>query len=160
VLGVIVIALERNYFPAGFDRPGGPRQTALAEVRLATTWNQIEAAMAYASGLPLLVILQDGVRREGLLEPGYDWYVQQVSLASSSLSMAEFNGILASWKQKLGRGRVGTLAGASKEIDAGQMTMGQLLSSFKAAQLWAVLTAIATMVGGAFTLGAYLYSKH
>jgi len=158
--GVIVIALERTYFPAGFDRPGGSQQTPLAEVRLATPWNQIEAAMAYASGLPLLVIVQTGVKREGLLEPGYDWYVQQTPLAASSLATVEFNGVLASWKQKLKEGRPSAEPAASKSIDAGQMTIGQMLSSFKAAQLWAVLTAIVTMVVGAFSLGAYLFSKH
>lgn len=158
--GVVIIALERTYFPTGLDKPGGPRETPLAEVRLATPWNQIEAAMAYASGLPLLVIVETLVKQEGLLEPGYDWYVLQLPLASSSLATPEFNGVLASWKQKLGQGRLSAQAAASKTIDASQMTIGQLVSSFKAAQLWAVLAAIFTVIAGSFTLGAYLFSKH
>jgi hypothetical protein len=81
-------------------------------------------------------------------------------LAASSLATAEFNGVLASWKQKLEESRPGAQAAASKSIDAGQMTIGQILTSFKAAQLWAVLTAIVTMLVGAFSLGAYFFPKH
>ena len=43
---------------------------------LPTVWNQIEAAMAYTLGRPLLVIVEDGLVSEGLLEGKYDWIVQ------------------------------------------------------------------------------------
>jgi len=37
---------------------------------------------------------------EGLLEKGYDWYVQWVTPDSAALNSAEFNGVLADWKHK------------------------------------------------------------
>ena len=100
-VGTVVIALERTYFARGLDRRGGPREAPLSKVKLATPWNQIEAAMAYSRGHPLLVIVERGVKREGLLESGYDWYVQSIDPVPAALSTAEFNGVLASWKQKL-----------------------------------------------------------
>lgn len=70
--GTVVIALERTYFPSGYDKPGGQNQTALSEIRLPTPWNQIEAAMAYARDQPLLVIVQEGLKSEGLLDDKYE----------------------------------------------------------------------------------------
>lgn len=99
--GIVVIALERSYFPAGLDKRGGPRQLSLTNTKLPTPWNQIEAAMAYTKHLPLLVIVEAGLKAEGLLESGYDWYVQTVPLEATALSSNEFNGVLADWKDKV-----------------------------------------------------------
>ena len=49
----------------------------------------------------MLVIVESGVRNEGLLEHGYDWYVQTVETDASALTSSEFNGVLASWKQMI-----------------------------------------------------------
>lgn len=98
--GTIVIALERSYFPFGAEKRGGPKEIALADVKLPTPWNQIEAAMTYARGLPLMVVVEAGLKSEGLLEPGYDWYVQRVKPEAAALSTNEFNGVLASWKKR------------------------------------------------------------
>jgi hypothetical protein len=156
--GAFVIALERTYFPHGFDKPGGPKASPLDEIRLATPWNQIEATLAYVSNLPLLVIVEKGVRTEGLLEPGYDWYVQQIPLAAASLSTTEFNGVLASWKEKV-RGHADAasskMATSSPVTDPAQMSVGTLLGFLKPPQLWAMVTALAAVLAGAFSLGTH-----
>jgi len=54
--GAVVIGLERLWFESGLDRRGGPKEKRLEDVRLPTPWNQIEAAMAYGKGPPLLVL--------------------------------------------------------------------------------------------------------
>jgi hypothetical protein len=151
--GVVIIALERTYFPTGTERRGHPDAVALSDVRLPTPFNQVEAAMAYCHGHPLLVILEEGVRGEGLLERGNDWYVQLVKPNPGALTTPEFNGILASWKEQVSAPRKG---GSKASLDASQMTVVQLLGSLKASQLWSVLAALVVLVGGAFTLGAKL----
>ena len=83
--GVVVIALERSFFPSGIDKRGGPDETQLSNIRLPTPWNHIEAAMAYSRRLPLMVILESGLKSEGLLEAGYDWYVQRIKPAPFSI---------------------------------------------------------------------------
>jgi hypothetical protein len=156
--GAVVIALERTYFPAGTERRGNPSAADLQNVRLPTAWNQIEAAMAYCNERPLLVIVEDGLRDEGLLEKGNDWYVQRVTPNHSALSTIEFNGVLASWKEEV-LARDAQPAERPSTPDASQMTLLQLVGSLKPAQLWSLLGALALLVGGAFSLGAKLFGR-
>jgi hypothetical protein len=99
--GTVVIALERTYFASGLEKRGGSKELPLSDIKLPTPWNQIEAAMAYSRGHPLMVIMEIGLKSEGLLERGNDWYVQWVNPDSAALNTAEFNGVIASWKQKM-----------------------------------------------------------
>ena len=152
--GTVVIALERMYFPSGTDKRGGPKELPVVDVRLATPWNQIEAAMAYSRGHPLLVIVEQGIKSEGLLERGYDWYVQSVRPAPSALATTEFNGVLSSWKQKLAQRSPAT---ASALKNPSELTVGELVGSMKPSQLWSLLGTVAALVTGAFALGGKLF---
>lgn len=151
--GTVVIALERMYFPSGLDKRGGPQETTLSDVRLPTAWNQVEAAMSYAHGLPLLVIIEAGLKSEGLLERGYDWYVQWLAPEAGALSSPEFNGVLASWKKKV----IERKSPVKRAADASEMTVAEILGGLKPAQLWRLVGALAALVAGAFALGGGLF---
>ena len=160
--GIVVIALERSYFPAGLDKRGGPRQVNLADIRLPTPWNHIEAAMAYTKHLPLLVIVEDGLKAEGLLEPGYDWYVQTLPLAEAALGSNEFNGVLADWKEKVlaaepGAGSPSAPPSALRGLNPAELSVIELLGALRPVQLWSVTIALAGLLAGAFSLGARLF---
>lgn len=148
-----MIALERMDFPTGAERRGGPKEAALDEVRLATPWNPIEAAMAYSRGHPLMVIVEQGLRAEGLLERGYDWYVQSVAAEPAALTTPEFNGVLSSCKQKLAQGQPASVPARS----APELTIGELVGGMKPAQLWSLLASLAALLAGAFALGGKLF---
>jgi len=151
--GIVVIALERSYFASGTEKRGGFKEIAIADVKLPTPWNQIEAAMAYASGLPLMVVVEAGHKSEGLLERGYDWYVQSVKPEAAALHTNEFNGVLASWKQKM----IETPKKAPTSRTPSDLTVAELLGGLKPVQLWSVLVALAAIVAGAFALGGKLF---
>ena len=123
----------------------------MKDVRLPTRWNHIEAALFYAQGLPLLVIVE-----EGLLERGYDWYVQRVKCEPTALHSLEFNGVLSSWKEKLGQAASNETKKPSLTVAPTDLTVAELLGGLKPSQLWAVLGAIAILIGGAFAVGAKL----
>lgn len=153
--GIVVIALERRYFPAGLDKRGGPHQVSLTDTRLPTPWNQIEAAMAYTKHLPLLVIVEAGLKAEGLLESGYDWYVQTLPLEATALGSNEFNGVLADWKEKVLE--LGVPPGPRLQgLNPAEMSIADLLGALRPVQLWSVLIALAGLLAGAFSLGARL----
>lgn len=153
--GAVVIALERFHFPRGEERRGSPRHETLTDVRTSTPWNQIEAAMAYQAGLPLLVIVDPGLRKDGLLEHGNDWYVQELEVAPESLNSTAFLGILDSWRKRL----VDPVARRTQrraKSDPASMTIGELVVSLKPSQIWATLVALVAALATAFALGANL----
>lgn len=152
--GVVVIALERLYVESGTEKRGGPSQAPIQGIKVATPWNQIEATMGYVHKLPLLVLVEEGVRADGLLEKGLDWYVQTVTLDASSLNTPTFNGVLASWKKKL---PAQTPAVSVSTSSPSEMTVAQLLGALKPAQLWSTLGALAVALAGAFALGGKLF---
>jgi hypothetical protein len=155
--GAAVIAFERTYFPSGVEKRGGPRESALADVKLPTPWNQIEAAMAYSRGLPLFVIGEHGLKSDGLLERGYDWYVQWVKLEPAALTTPEFNGVLASWKQKLLDRKSARPRSGQQDVAPTELTMGQLIGGLKPGQFWSVLVALAAAMAAAFAAGAKIF---
>lgn len=154
-VGTVVLALERSYFPEGIDKRGGSSEKILTNIALPTPWNHIEAAMSYSRRLPLLVIVEEGLKHEGLLEPGYDWYVQTIPLDEAYFSSTEFNGVLSSWKEKV---EAHSTQGQRKPSDAphdpSKMNIGQLLAALKPSHLWSVLVALCAVLAGAFSLGA------
>lgn len=72
--GLITVALRRTYVEKGM----GKYRTDIRELKeaplegkwLTSPWAQIEAAMAYQIGLPILVLRENGVVDEGILERG------------------------------------------------------------------------------------------
>lgn len=150
--GTVVIALERSYFPRGVEKRGGSQEAPLNEIKLPTPWNQIEAAMSYARGLPLMVIVEAGLKSEGLLEQGYDWYVQKVKPEAAALTSNEFNGVMASWKEKMAQVQRRSQAASS----ISDLTMTEIIGGLKPAQLWSILSGLAALMAGAFALGGKL----
>lgn len=157
-VGAAVLALERSYFSEGVEKRGGRNEAPLSNIGLPTPWNHIEAAMAYSRRLPLLVIVQEGLKHEGLLEPGYDWYVQTVPLDPAYLNSNQFNGVLASWKKKIDSGvpeRPSDIRDGSADVSA--MTLAQIVGLLKPSHLWSVLVALSAALAGAFSVGAQLW---
>lgn len=150
--GTVVIALERMYFKSGVEKRGGPKQATLVGVRLPTPWNQIEAAMAYSRGHPLMIIVETGLKSEGLLESGHDWYVQWVNTDVLALTTTEFNEVLASWKQKM----LLHSKKVEKSKSPNELTFNELFVELKPIHRWSLLVALAALVGGAFALGSKL----
>ncbi|WP_413669342.1 hypothetical protein ACEN9X_04860 [Mucilaginibacter sp. Mucisp86] len=159
--GILVIALERTYFESGIEKRGGTNEIPLSVTKFATPWNQIEPAIAYAKNLPILVIVEEGVRAEGLLEKGNDWYVMTVKLNQSSLSTVEFNGVLASWKSKVEALSLSKndVAVEKKKVVPDELTIGDLVSNMKPAQLWGVLGAIIALMAAIFVIGQHFPAK-
>ncbi|THK33314.1 hypothetical protein EHS39_37325 [Ensifer sp. MPMI2T] len=112
--------------------------------------------MSYVKRKPLLVIVEKGLKSEGLIEPGYDWYVQTVSLDENALATKEFNRVLASWKAKLVEDDGPTSVPSHYAISPATMTIAQLAGSLQPSQLWSLLTGLAALIAGAFALGGKL----
>ena len=104
------------------------------------------------------MIVEKGLKSEGLLERGYDWYVQEVAPDAAALSSVEFNGVLSDWKRKVQNRPLDQAPQNAAPVPLEAMSVGQLLGSVKPAQLWSVLAALAAVIVGAFTVGAKLFA--
>ena len=105
--------------------------------------------MAYDRNQPLLVIVEEGLKAEGLLEPGADWYVYNLDPVPTALTTPEFNGLIDDWRKKV----LAPKAPATVPIDPSKLTIGQLVFGMKPGHLVAVVGTVAAMVVGAYTLG-------
>jgi hypothetical protein len=99
--GTIILAFERTQIIQAFEKRGSKDERQIVDLKLPTVWNQIEATIAYSKGHPLMVIVENGLKAEGLLEQGYDWYVQSVPLSQEALSGREFQGMFGDWKRRV-----------------------------------------------------------
>ena len=99
--GTLVLAFERTFIKQAVEKRGSKDERDFTDVNLPTVWNQIEAAMGYGQGHPLLVIMEEGLKEEGLLENGYDWFVKRVTLTREALYDREFMGVFTDWKRRV-----------------------------------------------------------
>ena len=156
--GVVVIALERLHIETGVEKNGGPGEAPLRGVKVCTPWNHIEASLGYARRLPLLVIVQEGVRADGFLERTLGRNVQTVTLDRAALNSATFNGVLASWKEKLAAAATpAPPKPAEAALDVEKLTIGELLGKLRPGHLRATVGGAIAALAGAFALGAKLF---
>ncbi len=155
--GIVVVAYERLYAPVAIERRGGPDQKGLEDAIVPTVWNQVEGAMAYTLGLPVLILAQKGLRSEALLESKYDWNVQWVDVDAGSLLTQDFVSVFDDWRKEidaaaqaktLPSAAVGSAAAA---VDPGTRTIGQLLKDLKPGQAWKVGLALFGLVSALVT---------
>ena len=161
--GAVILAFERVFIKQGCEKRGSPKESPLEETNLPTVWNQIEAAIAYILGHPLMVVIEKGLRSEGLLETGYDWYVQWVDMDASELRTREFAGVFSDWKKRVEEYQKVGVQRKPKDVDPEKLTLGQILGALKPAQLWALIVtlvgALSAVAATAYNLGAMLANK-
>ena len=161
-VGAVIVAIERYRVESGVERRATPQEKPLSDVAFPTAWNQIEAAMAYGRGMPLLVVVDEQLRCDGLLEKGNDWFVYQVPLDPGALNTPAFTGLLKDWRdrieQRKGKPAAGSVPRPSgvMSADPASMTVAELVGALKPFQLWTALVALAGALSGAFYLGMKL----
>ncbi len=143
--GAIIIAFERLHVSEGIEKRGSENPIEIKDENIPTAWNQIEAAMSYALGLPLFVLVERGCRNEGLLEAGYDWYVQRITMSRETLQTKSFVGAFVNWKNELEQKKSEKKTLPIKQPpDIDKMTLGQFFTSLKLSHL---LTLIGLIIG-------------
>jgi hypothetical protein len=156
--GTVVIAFTRYQFSSGIERKKDGSEKPLVDTRITTVWNQIEAAMAYTRGMPLLVIAEHGLIEDGLLEGRYDWKVYWTDFAADQLRSDAFIGYLESWKRLVlahhdeqSKSEQSNSAAAC-ETDVTKLSLAQLCGQLTLPQLWAALSAVAGALTGVASL--------
>lgn len=152
--GAVVIAFTRTQFHEGLELKID-QTLPISDIKLPTTWNHIEAAMAYSYELPLLVVAENGLKSEGLIEDGYDWRVYWTDMNPEEVKSDSFKGVLQSWKSAVEEKK---LSPSSSEVDLSKVGLGKLISMISLPQLWKLIGVLAMLIalvaGGSYKLGA------
>ena len=163
--GTVVIGFERLYVANGEEKRGSPSSKAVKGQILPTVWNQIEAAMAYVLNQPILVIVEEGSRNEGLLEAGYDWYVLTAKIDPASTRTLEFQGVFKDWVTRV-QEHDAKIRQKQQELpddfDFGKLRVHQFFTYMTPSQLWKFGGAFIAICVAAFSFGRYfshLFSK-
>jgi hypothetical protein len=153
--GAIVIAYARYHFPNGEEiRIDGVR--SLTDVMFPTSWNQIEAAMAYERGLPLLVVAQSGLHADAVFEGTHDIRPFWTGLKPEVCESDGFIGYLRSWKADVEA--YANKAAESSEAENTKISVRKLFMSLEWQDALVVFCTIVGIVLGALTIG-YRYGK-
>jgi hypothetical protein len=84
VNGAIIIAMERFHSKEGVYKEESKEQEKFEDQYFATVWTQIEGAMAYQLGLPLLILKEKKLIAEGMFDPQiHEWRVTNINLNNS-----------------------------------------------------------------------------
>jgi len=158
--GSVIVAFERIQIREGVDRGRPEEENLLQDRSLPTVWNQIEAAMGHTLGLPLLVIVEQGLISEGLLEARYDWMVQWLPLDPAQLGTPECLGIIGDWKRRVVAFDEQREPPEEPAPDISGKTIGQILGELRPGQSRAlvigVISTLTAIAGTAFSLGVKL----
>src|SRR6476661_227933 len=68
-VGAIIIGLERHHSFIGYEREYSITQNEQIHKYTSSPWIHIEAGMAYQAGLPILILKEDKLYKEGILDP-------------------------------------------------------------------------------------------
>ena len=99
--GLLAIAFRRYHIEAGEEKiQGGSKK--LDNQYFSSAWCQIEPAMAFQLGLPILIFREKGVVADGVLEKGVlGTYLPEFDLTQpidAYLGASEWNQIIAEWE--------------------------------------------------------------
>jgi hypothetical protein len=152
--GALIIAFERFRINDGLDKPGGADQSPIQGERYSTIWNQLEAAMAYASNVPIFILVQKGIRRQGMLSDRVEWFALEDNLTQELLTTDKFNQFFQDWICRIEAHKLGNNQSIG---DVSQMKIGELLKQLTPQQFWGLLVTIigvlVVVATAAFKLG-------
>ncbi len=154
--GTLVIAFERIFVNNGEEKRGGEEQKSLQSQIIPTVWNQIETAMAYGLNQPILVLVEKGARREGLLEDKFEWLVMPVTVDANIINTREFTETLRRWFANLAKYRIERETREKKLVEGinpASLTILQLLKVLRPGQFWKLICAASGFIIAAYAVG-------
>lgn len=141
--GTVIIAFTRTAFERGIEYKKD-RENEIQNISLPTTWNHIEGSLAYAYGMPLFIIAENGLKSEGLIEKGYDWTVYWSDLNPDIVKSDSFKGFLSSWKSAVEEYAQNKDSMNKNNFSPEKITLGYILNSLTIPQIWKLISAIVT----------------
>lgn len=104
--------------------------------------------MAYAQEVPMLTLVQKGLKRQGMLSDRLEWAALEADLSPSLLTTELFQQVFREWLG-LVQSRAAKPVQSTPAVDPASLTVGELVSLLKANQLWALIATAFGVLSGA-----------
>jgi hypothetical protein len=103
VYGCVVLAIERMHSVESIYKQGSPKESKVKSEFFTTPWVQMEAAMAYQQGLPLLIFAEQKIKNEGMIELGsHEFRIFTINPETpEKLEEDNFKFLIKSWSEKV-----------------------------------------------------------
>lgn len=163
--GAVVIAYERLRIRDALDKPDSPKQQEVRDVKQPTIWNQMEAAMAYGQHVPILTLVQPGLKQEGMLSDRLEWKAIKRELTPDLLRTDEFQQVFDEWFALVKEGNEtrigdGPLLNGTAQTNPAEMNIGDLFKRLRPGQLWGMVVGTwgiaAAIAIAAYNLGVWV----
>lgn len=156
---IIVVAFERLYYEKVVEFRGADIEKIRTSQALPTPWNSIEAALGYGYGLPLLMILEDGLHQEAIVKDRHEYAAQTITITPEALRDPNFLGPFEDFLSRVRRKKMAKpLLEKEQPLDPDAITLRRLLD-LPVSSWAAILSFVCALVVGAFLFGAYA-EKH
>jgi hypothetical protein len=155
--GAIILAFARYEIEEGTEYPKSRKSKPIAGMKLPTVWNQLEGGMAYGLDLPILILIEEGLKQQGILGNRSEWFPQMIELSTGIFEDQAFRGVFEDWK-RLTRERADGKEKAAQKAIAG-LTMYDLLKGIGIKAGLNVMAALGGALGAAFGAGYWVAQK-
>jgi hypothetical protein len=155
--GAVVVAFTRVLVKDAEEYPSTPQAVPLKEVRHPTVWNQLEGALAFGFELPLLILVEKGVKREAMLSDRSEWFPIETDLSETFITSERFQAVLKDWVGLVNaRATTPRAPEAPPPKDLSRLTASDFFSSLTVAQMWGIGAAAVGLLAGVAVLAFWL----
>jgi hypothetical protein len=148
--GTVVLALTRIRVRSGTDVSKVGAE--LPEQMLPTPWTQIETALAWTIGHPLLVLQERQLTPSGLFEQPFTWNRHVFDVGTGDLDPS-VRGVIQDWARKV-RNRANEPA-AEPTRDVTKLSVLEFAQSVKVGQFWSATVGLLSLIIAAFAAGRW-----
>lgn len=101
--GCVVLAIERMHSVESIYKQGSPKESKAVSEFFTTPWVQMESAMAYQEGLPLLIFAEQKIKNEGMIELGtHEFRIFSINPElPEELEEDNFKFLIKSWAERV-----------------------------------------------------------
>lgn len=110
--------------------------------------------MAFDRSLPMLMIVETGLRRDGMFEYGPDWYVLEMDLTPESLDSDKFRLAFNEWKEAVSQPRSSLV-----NVNPAELTLGRMISNMHVGHMLALIAGLVAMLFIAFEWGLHVAGR-
>jgi hypothetical protein len=99
--GAVIVAFTRFEIEKGAEFPKSETKRSVDGTKLPTMWNQLEGGIAYGLAIPILILVENGLDRQGILAGGSECSPLEIELSASAFEDRAFRETFESWKERV-----------------------------------------------------------